>query len=228
MKLTWKSELPLLAMIALAFGLTVFFWGRVPESIPVHFNFEGEPDRWGSRAEGLLVGPGVALGLYLLFLVLPRLDPGRRNYASFQGVYNVLRYGVIGLMLALHVLIIAYAMGAGLTMNVVVPLLVGLLMIVLGNLMGKIRPNWFVGIKTPWTLSSKRSWGRTHRLGGRLMVLLGVLIVLLGLIERPWVVWALTGLVAAYVIGLVAYSWAVWRRDPDPVPPAGSEPAEEA
>lgn len=220
-----RSEWPAWLIIAGMFALAFFFWDRVPERMPVHFDLTGEPDRYGSRFAGLFVAPLAGLGVYLLMILLPKIDPGRANYATFKGVYNVIRYGFLGLFLGLQVTVIAYALAPGaVDVNLIIPPLVGLLFIVLGNLLGKVRPNWFVGLKTPWTISSKRSWVRTHRLGGRLMVLLGLMIAPLGLLRHEAAIWLLIGFTLAYVAFMFWYSWRVWRDDPDRTPPAGTLP----
>lgn len=223
----WKSEIPLLLAIAAAFVLSAVVWNRVPDEIPIHFDVTGTPDSYGSRAVGLLMLPGIGVLLYLLFFLLPAIDPGRSNYSSFAGAYTLIRFATIGMMLAVHVVIVAIALGVELSVNLIVPPLVGVLFLVIGNVLGKVRPNWFVGVKTPWTLSSKRSWDRTHRLAGRGMIALGIAIMFLGLIQERWAAFALVGAILVYVIGLFAYSWWVWRGDPDRNAPAATEPADE-
>ena len=109
-----------------------------------------------------------------------------------------------------------------LNIDFVVTSAVGLLFLVLGNFMGKIRPNWFVGIRTPWTLSSKLSWVKTHRLAGRLFVVMGLLFFMLALFRQPWVVAALVSALVVCLVWMVVYSYLVWRKDPDRVPPAGT------
>ncbi len=114
-------------------------------------------------------------------------------------------------------------------MSAVGPLLTGGLLIVIGNLSGKLRPNWFIGIRTPWTLSSKTAWVRTHRIGGRLMVLLGAVLVGAALIGEPRTARSiLLGGLLAFALWSLGYSYWVWRGDPDKVPPAGTQPGGES
>jgi uncharacterized membrane protein len=108
-----------------------------------------------------------------------------------------------------------------------VPLIVGGLFIVLGNLFGKLRPNWFIGIRTPWTLSSKLSWDRTHRAGGWMFILFGLLFMSLALARPSWFFISVITVIVTGAIGLVVYSYLVWRRDPEKTPPAGTVPAGE-
>ena len=104
-------------------------------------------------------------------------------------------------------------------------ILTGGLFVVLGNLLGKVRPNWFVGIRTPWTLSSKLAWDRTHRAGGWVFVLLGVLTMATAVLHAGWALRVLGVAGVASLLGLVVYSYVLWRRDPEKTPPAGTQPA---
>jgi uncharacterized membrane protein len=98
-------------------------------------------------------------------------------------------------------------------------------MAVLFNVMGKIRPNWFVGVRTPWTLSSKLSWDKTHRLAGWLSVLMGVLFAIVAFVHNAWTLGVMLSVDAACLIGIVIYSYLVYRVDPNRVSPAGVTPS---
>jgi uncharacterized membrane protein len=207
------------------FAFAAWMWNQVPERVPTHWSIGGHADRWGDRMEGLFLLPLEGLGLYLLMVFLPRVDPGRANYSSFAGVYWTLRVVVLLLVAVTEVsAILAYRRGATGPAGAM-PIGLGALLVVTGNLAGKIRPNWFVGIRTPWTLSSKESWTRTHRAGGCLLIVLGLLIMLLEWIHSSWYVLFLAVAGALCLLGLIVYSYKVWRDDPHKVPPAGTSPA---
>jgi len=226
MKFSWRTEWPHWILIAVLFALAAAAWGPAPDRIPVHWNLSGQVDRWGGKFEGLLAIPLLALGIYLLMLVLPRFDPGRANYDAFAGPYMTLRLGILLVLAALEVLILLWVRGVHASIGVWVPLFVGALFVVIGNLLGKVRPNWFVGIRTPWTLSSKVSWTRTHRAGGWLFILMGVLMMATAVARATWAVWVMLGVGGVGVTGLAVYSYVLWRNDPDKTPPAGSLPAD--
>ena len=226
MKTTWRTELPQLLLLVGMFLLAALTWSTAPDRIAVHWNFSGEVDRYGGKFEGLLAIPLVALAVYLLLLFLPRIDPGRANYASFARAYTVIRFAVLGLISAVYGMMLLWMRDHRFDVAVVAPLLVGVLMILLGNFMGKIRPNWFVGIRTPWTLSSKLSWSRTHRAGGWVFIAAGLAILLTGFLRSTRWFALLIGLIMAGVLGLTIYSYVVWRGDPDKVPPTGTFPVD--
>lgn len=225
MKIDWRLEIPALGLLLGMLALALATWPAAPERIPVHWSAAGEVDRWGGRVEGLLMPPLLALGAYLLMLFLPFVDPGRANYASFWGRYAALRFGVVAVIAAFCAVTHLAIRGHAVSMGVVAPLAVGLLFVGLGGILGKIRPNWFVGIRTPWTLSSKRSWDRTHRLGGYVFLVCGLGLVLLAAVAPRLAVYWFVASFLAPIVALAVYSYFVWRSDPLKVPPAGVLPA---
>jgi uncharacterized membrane protein len=219
MKLSWKSEAPMLLLLMAMFGLAAWSWNGVPDRLPVHWNAAGEVDGWGGKGSALLMLPLIALFSYLLMAFIPRLDPGRANFAGFAGPYNLFRFVFLVVMAGLYVAMNVTFRGIAVNMTTVVLPLLGLLFVVIGWMMGHIQPNWTVGIRTPWTLSSRRSWDRSHRLGSRLFMVAGVLFVLAGVVGTPWAFGAAIGSILAVVIVTVAYSYVVWKNDPDREPP---------
>jgi immunity protein, SdpI family len=119
------------------------------------------------------------------------------------------------------------AFGHTVNMTTVILPLVGVLFIVLGNFLGKIRPNWFVGIRTPWTLSSQLSWDKTHRLAGWLFVLMGILFFPVAAIQTTWSLITMLVIDAVCVAWLIVYSYLVYRNDPHRTSPAGTLPSNE-
>ncbi len=118
--------------------------------------------------------------------------------------------------------------GIQLDVSTVVPILVGGLFVVLGSVVGRIRPNWFVGIRTPWTLSSELSWTKTHRLGGRLFVLMGIALLASGFVGSAWGLLFDLAVVTGCVLWLFVYSYLVWRADPEKIFPPGTSPDDRA
>ena len=225
MKITWRTDWPHWVLLAAMFALAAATWGSVPARIPVHWNLVGQVDRYGGRFEGVLAMPLVAAAVYLLMLWLPRLDPGRANYETFAGAYATFRLAVLAVLAGIYGVVQLWAHGREVSVATWAPLLVGALLVVVGSLLGKLRPNWFVGIRTPWTLSSKVSWTRTHRLGGWLFIGLGVLTMAMAMLGMRWAFGTMLAALVAVAIGLVVYSYRVWRKDPEKMPPAGTLPA---
>lgn len=228
MKMLWKSEWPDWTMLLAMFGLALWRWPWIGDKVPVHWNSLGQVDRYGGKIEGLLALPCMSVGIYLLFLVMPRLDPGRANYAQFGGSYRAIRRAVLAMNLVVYGATLLFAAGHPIEMSSVVSPALGALFVVVGSVMGKVRPNWFIGIRTPWTLSSKSAWLKTHRVGGWTFIALGLLQIICG-IALPSAL-ALTSMMAMLItasLGLSAYSFLVWRDAPDKAPPANTLPADD-
>jgi uncharacterized membrane protein len=224
MKVSWRSELPLLLLLAGMFVLAAVTWSTAPAQIPVHWGLNGDVDRYGGRLEGLLMPPSLAVFVYVLMLFLPMVDPGRANYARFAGAYYAIRVSVLAVIALIYGVIHLTIRGYPIDMPRTVGLLVGGIFFVLGNLLGKIRPNWFVGVRTPWTLSSKLSWTHTHRVAGWVFIVGGIVVMAAGIFQTRFAAWAAFVVMGGGIVGTVIYSYLVWRRDPDRVPPAGTLP----
>jgi uncharacterized membrane protein len=217
MQTNWRNEAVQLVVIAGMFCASAVAWARLPPRIAMHWNLAGEPDRFGGKFEGLLLTPLIALGLYTSLLIVPRFDPRRAAYAAFARGYTIIRIALTCLLAAIHTMILLVAFGYRVDVSMVVPLGVGVLFCIIGNFMGKFRPNWFVGVRTPWTLSSAVSWKKTHRLAGRMFIGMGLALFLLAFVHSVWALSLVLGLVAVMVVSLPLYSYFIWRDDPERV-----------
>src|SRR5665647_3066422 len=149
MRISWRSEWPNWVVIAGMWVASALAWSSTPDRVPVHWNWQGQVDRFGGKLEGLLRLPAMTLGIYLMFLVLPRLDPAGANYQKFAWTYRAMRLVFTVTMALIYGVTLLSANGYPVDTALVVPVIVGGLLVVIGNFMGKLRPKWFVGIKTP-------------------------------------------------------------------------------
>lgn len=227
MKATWRTEFPQWILIAAMFALAALRWNGAPDRIPVHWGWSGEVDRYGGKFEGLLGLPLLALGLYLLFRLLPTIDPGRANYPAFANVYHTIRISVVLVMAMLYAAIHVWLAGRTFDMGMAASLLIGTLLIVMGGMLGKIRPNWFMGVRTPWTLTSKNAWIRAHRLGGWVFVAAGILLLAAPIADSRWVLAAAGVVLIGGLIAITVDSYFTWRADPEKLTPADTAPAED-
>jgi uncharacterized membrane protein len=216
-----KYAKPLIAtaiLIALMLAASAWAWPRLGDQpIPVHFGLDGRPNGYAPKGEAVLAMPITALLLSVLFTILPPLMPARarleRSWAPFVTVW----IATLILLLAVHLTLLAYAVGFPVDVGRVTVIGVGALFAVIGNLLGKVRYNYMFGVRTPWTLSSERVWDRTHRFAGWLMAIAGVLMVTAGLLS-PWpMVEALPFVVLVGAVGpalaAVVYSYFESRRE---------------
>jgi immunity protein, SdpI family len=152
-----------------------------------------------------------------LFWAIPVIEPRRANILKSGKAYAVIWVGLVLLMAAIDLAAIASALGASLDIRLVAFVGVGVLFIVIGNYLPKVRPNYMIGIRTPWTLTSDLSWQRTHRVGGRLVIIEGLVFIVAGFV-RPTtaiLVGVLIGGIVVMLVVLFAYSYRVWKADPD-------------
>jgi uncharacterized membrane protein len=199
------------ALVVLAGGLWAY--PHLPPRVPTHWNFRGEVDGYSSRFAATFILPIVMVGLAALFQVLPKIDPRRSNYAKFSDTYWLIVNGILIFLGLVHALVIANGLGAPVSMGRVLPIGVGFLMMVVGNFLGRIQPNWFIGIRTPWTLSSDEIWRKTHRLGGRVFVAGGFLFMLCALLPGALGLPTVIALVVVLVVIPVLYSLYLWMRE---------------
>ncbi len=201
-----------LALIAAIASLAVL--NRLPEQMPVHFDMHGNANGWMPRAIGAFLPPALILFLWALLHVAPRIDPRRANYEKFGEAWEITIGAVLGLIFAIHFVVLALALGYPVPMQRVFPVLIGTVFVVMGNVLPRARSNFMYGIRTPWTLSSDRVWARTHRLAGYTMALAGLVMIAAGLLRPaaftgPLVV----GISIAALAGPALYSYVLWKQE---------------
>lgn len=168
MKTTKRFEIICWTLSLLPLLFTLLVYSRLPNQIPLHWNAAGEIDGWGPRYSALWQ-PLMTIGTNFLFLILPKIDPKRKNYESFGKAYGMFRLAFNLFMLGLCLFALYNAFNPNVPgSEKLVPVATGALFCVLGNYMPKFKHNYFVGIKTPWALASESVWRSTHRLGGAL------------------------------------------------------------
>lgn len=209
MRNRWFAPLCILGM--LAFGFIVY--GRLPDRVPSHWNLQGEVDGTMRPLAAVLLPPALAALVALMPLILPHMDPRRAAYAAFPGTLRLIANTTVLFLAGLHVAMLGNALGWDVSVSRLAPIGVGLLLAVIGNELGQVQPNWFVGIRTPWTLSDPEVWRRTHRVGGRVLLASGLVIAVAAAllpVEVAGVV-VLVGTLGPALL-LTLYSYLLWRR----------------
>lgn len=169
-----KKELPLIAILLIPVIIAVAVYPYLPDVVPTHWNARGEVDGYGSKEFGALFIPLMNIGLYALLLFLPKLDPKKANYLKFTNSYLLIRYAFHIFLCILYIATILAALGKGVDITLWISISMALMFIVMGIAMSKIRYNYFVGFRLPWTLASEGVWNKTHQVGGKAMALGGV------------------------------------------------------
>lgn len=173
-----KITAAITGLVLLSFILSIYFYPQVPEKMATHWNSQGEVDGYMSKLWGLFFMPLVITGIVIMFLIIPKIDPKKENIAKFRKYYDRFIVILILFMIAVHLQILLWNAGIKISPNSVLPLGIGLLFYYIGILTENAERNWFIGIRTPWTLSSDRVWKKTNRIGGKLFKIAGMAAIL--------------------------------------------------
>ena len=178
-----KKELPLIAIVLLPFIYLAYIWNQLPEKVPMHWNIKGEIDRYGEKVELIIIPIFLPLLVYIIFLVVPKIDPKNR-LNKMGNKLQTIKFLLTTLMSILALFIIYTAKNESFTNPNYMVLIIGVLYIVLGNYFKTLKANYFIGIRTPWTLEKETVWKKTHELGGKLWFIGGIIVVIASLILR--------------------------------------------
>lgn len=181
MNFNLKKEAPILAIVAIPFLYLAYVWGSLPKKVPMHWNIKGEIDRWGDKQELVLIPILLPLLVYVIFLIVPVIDP-KKQLVKMGNKYQSLKLIFTLLMSLLALYIIYTAKEVSFSNPNFIFVIMGILFIVLGNYFKTIQPNYFIGIKTPWTLENEQIWRKTHLLGGKLWFIGGFVLIITSLV----------------------------------------------
>ena len=203
-----KSSI-LLTVVSLLLSFTVF--SSLPEQIPAHWNVHGTVDRFAPKLT-VFIFPGIIFLITILFQFMRRTDPNSDNYDKFQREYHRYTF-VIGLVFfAVQIMTIAAAFRMDFNVNLIFCLGIGSLFIFIGNLLPKTKHNYFIGIRTPWTLADEQNWFRTHRIAGKIWVLGGLIVALTALAPESFQVPVFLTVLAVMVVTPFVYSYTDFRK----------------
>lgn len=205
-----KKESIIWIVLLIPIVYIILVWDRLPEQLPIHYNVQGEPDRYGPR----WIMPLLHIGLYLLLLILPRSDPKRKNFAVFGATWYKLRLAIMVLLGYITLVTVTASMGYEINEIKWIQIGVFLLFIIFGNYLSTIRPNWVVGIRLPWTLENEKVWRKTHAFAGRLWFWTGVVAIIALLVLPTSLVLPLlfTALMLIVVVPIV-YAYLLYRAE---------------
>jgi uncharacterized membrane protein len=175
-KIIRKKEIPVVSMIVFTIIAGIVVYPDLPTQIPIHWNILGLADKFAQKnIFTALLLPLTALFTYTLMLYIPYLDPKKEKYDLFAKAYYMIRLATISFLCVISCVVYSIELGFNVSIIKVVMVLLSILFIILGNLMGKIRQNWFVGFRIPWTMESEEVWNKTNRMAGRFFVVSGII-----------------------------------------------------
>jgi len=211
-----------LIFVAVMGGIAAWIYPHLPAQTAIHWDEHGVAGGWAPRFWAAAFPVLLMAGLALLFAILPVISPRKFEIAPFTRVYGIIVLATLAFLLVVGTVALLAGAGYHVSMELVAPIAVGALLMVIGNFMGKFRKNFFVGIRTPWTLTSDVVWERTHRLAGWLFVLAGLVWIVGGLLHASPVVLVVAALAAGFIPAI--YSYFLYRRVEGRGPPRESEP----
>ena len=207
-----KKEIPLIIIVSLPFMYLAYIWKELPEKVPMHWNINGEIDRFGDKLELILIPILLPLLIYMVFLIVPKIDP-KNKIKKMGNKYQHIKILLTTFMSILALFIIYSAKNQSFTNPNYIALLIGILYIILGNYFKTIKANYFIGIRTPWTLENETVWKETHKLGGKMWFVGGIIVVISSLTLEKQLNFVLfmiiTGIIA---ITPIAYSYFKFKE----------------
>lgn len=198
-------------LIAIAAAAGMILWNQLPDPMPSHWNAAGEVDGYTSKFWGIWLMPLITLGIALLLAGVPYIDPLKANIEKFRGLYNAFIIGFVAYMLYIYTLTLAAALGAQFNMTYMLVPAVGLLFVGISFLIENAKRNFFIGIRTPWTLSSDEVWEKTHKLGAQTFRIGGALVIVSVFLGENGIWLLLPALLFAGLVPVV-YSYFAWRK----------------
>jgi len=207
-----KSEITILGIILLSLIISIYFYPQMPEKIASHWNAQGQVDGYMSKFWGLFLIPFILVGLALLFVAIPRIDPLKANIEKFRKYYDGFVILFFIFMLSIHSQVILWNLGIRISPNVIAPIGIGILLFYIGILCENAKRNWFIGIRTPWTLSSERVWEKTHKIGGKLFKIAGV-IIFFGVFFQTYALFFILVPVISVAAYTIIYSYFEYQKE---------------
>mgnify|MGYP000043454165 CR=1 FL=1 len=203
----------LYVLAALPLVVTLFAFNKLPDRIPMHWDVNGNVNGYGDKIPFAFILPLIPLVTPAFMSLMAKMDPQRANYTVFRGSYYIMQLLLVLIFVSLNFITISVALGYEIVkVDTFVKLIIGLLITVIGNLMPKFKHNYFVGIKTPWTLASEEVWFKTHRIGGMLWFFGGILMMALAFVPgRISAVLYIAIVLATSLVSLI-YSYIEFNR----------------
>jgi uncharacterized membrane protein len=202
----------ILIIAATLAGLLV--WSHLPDRMASHWNIYDQVDGYTSRFWGVFLMPLISLVMFLLFLLIPNIDPLKANITKFRETFNLFIVLIVAFMVYMYALTLLWNLGyTGFHMSTAMLPAMGLLFIFVGYMLRKAKRNWFIGIRTPWTLSSDKVWDETHRVGSVLFIFSGALAFFGAFFPGAAAFWLILIPITVSTVFVTAYSYVLYQRE---------------
>ncbi|MBR9676266.1 SdpI family protein [Candidatus Woesearchaeota archaeon] len=206
-----KSRFLIISLILASFIIGGVVYSSMPEKIASHWNAKGEVDGYMNKFWGIFLMPIMLLGIFLLFLAIPYLDPLKKNIEKFRKHFDNFILVMIIFMFYIYLLTVFWNLGYEFNMSLMIMPMIGALFIYISGLLSVAKRNWFIGIRTPWTLSSDAVWDETHKLGSKIFKAIGIIILLSFFVPKYSVIIVLVSALGSALF-LVIYSFVLYQK----------------
>jgi len=207
-----KSEIVAIGIILFSFIIGIYLYPQMPEKMASHWNAKGEVDGYMPKFWGLFLMPIISLLIFLLFIAIPKIDPLKQNIEKFRKYYD----GFVVLMIAylFYIYLLTLLWNTGIRFSIVQPLVpaMSILFYYIGILVENAKRNWFIGIRTPWTLSSEKVWEKTHKIGGKLFKIAGI-IAFIGIFFQDYAIFFILIPIISVAFYTITYSYFEYQKE---------------
>ncbi len=211
---TKTTSIIVLGLIAVAAIAGVVLWNQLPDQMASHWNANDEVDGTMPKFWGVFLMPMITLGMFVLFIFIPNIDPLKANVAQFRETFNLFIVFIVAFMLYIHALTLAWSLGYNnFKMSAAMLPMIGLLFLFIGYMLRKAKRNFFIGIRTPWTLSSDTVWDKTHQLGSVLFMVSGAFAIVGGFFGGMLAFWLMFVPLIGSTVFLMVYSYVLYRNE---------------
>ncbi|OGY94545.1 MAG: hypothetical protein A2406_03155 [Candidatus Komeilibacteria bacterium RIFOXYC1_FULL_37_11] len=200
-------------LIILVVAVSAYYFNSIlPDIVITHWGFNGQPDGWGDKSLLIIFIPFLIIGIYILFRFLPKLDPKKENYIKFDSAYHAFKLVMVVFLAIIYFVSIFINLGYDLPMSDIMTWSVGILFILIGFLIKNVEQNWFMGIRTPWTMSSPEVWRKTHLMAQKVFISGGIVFLFMPYVSATFVP-IIFILVIIFIVGFsFAYSYWLYRK----------------
>ncbi|MGZ9869392.1 SdpI family protein [Priestia endophytica] len=206
-----KHVFPLIIM-SLSILCWVILYNKLPPQIPMQWGVDGTVNSYAPKLQAAFTHNGILLFLYAVLVLSPKMDPRKQNYPKFSRSYRIITLAIMLVLFLLNISVLLASLGYNLNVTTITPILVGILFIILGNYMQTVKPNFFIGIRTAWTLSNEQVWRKTHRLGSKLFILGGILFFVTPFVPEQLLFPLIISIILAVVLIPTLYSYVQYRK----------------
>lgn len=213
LKINYRTEFFPVFLILLSFAFSWFFINNFPERVAIHWDINGNPDNFSNKYSAALSIPIVILLIYLLLTFLPNIDPKKDRYSEFSKIYNHFRSLIVFFMLFVYLVSGFNNLGYNISVAKLIPTSIGVLFFLMGFYMKDIKMNYFVGVKTPWTLSSEYVWDKTHKFSGKVFMFSAFLLFLTAFVPSFYKMTLLISALVLIIFSTTIYSYLVYIKE---------------